>query len=91
MSNAAETAEPATLRLDPAWRIPDRDVGAKVRPLRVVPGSGRQQVPDDALRALVAAVVREELRSDLGRRMTGAIRKLVREEVVRIFATLSRR
>ena len=92
MSDTAKIVEPDTLKLDAAWRIPDREAGATIHPLHVVPGSGRPEPPDgDALRALVAEIVREELRSDLGRRMTGSIRRLVREELARIFARLGGR
>ena len=39
-----------------------------------------------ALRALVARVVREELRGDLGQRITSNLRKLVRREIRMILA-----
>lgn len=38
---------------------------------------------EPALRALVAEIVREELRGELGARITGNIRKLVRREILR--------
>ena len=91
MSDIAKIVEPDPLRLDAAWRIPDQGPGATVHALRVVPGSGRAELPEgEALRAMVAEIVRDELRSDLGRRMTGLIRRLVREEVARILARLGK-
>lgn len=52
---------------------------------------GHDVRPDDrrddaALRALVAEIVREELRGPLGERMTRNLRKLVRREVSRALA-----
>ena len=92
MPDTAKIVEPDTLKLDEAWRIQDREAGATVHALRVVPGSGGAELPEgDALRAMVAEILRDELRSDLGRRMTGSIRRLVREEVARIFARLGGR
>ena len=93
MSEAVKTQESGPLRLNAAWRINEsKSGGATVHPLRVVPGEGRRgRVEGEELRALVAEIVREELRSDLGRRMTGSIRRLVREEVGRIFTRLGTR
>lgn len=89
MSEPAEVATPGPLRLQAAWRIHGRESGATIHPLRVVEGRGRQELPDaDALRAVVAEMVRDELRSELGRRMTGSIRRLVQDEVARIFKRL---
>lgn len=93
MSEALKSVESAPLRLDPRWRVTDRDDGPKVHALRVVSAGARPaaKIPDEELRALVADVVRAELRSDLGRRMTGSIRQLVREEVARILSPLTKR
>ncbi len=93
MSEAVKTPEAEPLRLDATWRVTeDRRGGATIHPLRVVAGEGRRApVEGDELRALVAEIVREELRSDLGRRMTGSIRRLVRDEVARIVARLGTR
>ena len=92
MSEAVKTPEAEPLRLEAGWRIPEGRRGATVHALRVVPGESRRMAADvDELRALVAEMVREELRSDLGRRMTGAIRRLVRDEVSRIFTRLGPR
>ena len=45
------------------------------------------RLPDpDALRDLVAEIVRQELQSDLGQRVTRNIRKLVRREIRRALA-----
>lgn len=78
------------LRLDVHWRVEERrSGGATVHPLRVVEGTSRPVGTDiDQLRALVAEIVREEVRADLGRRMTGSIRGLVRDEVNCILAKL---
>ena len=92
MSEALKTTGAQPLRLDAAWRVSDREHGATIHPLRVVSGEGRRGAADtEELRALVAELVREELRSDLGRRMTGSIRRLVRDEVARVFARLGTR
>lgn len=93
MSEALKSVESAPLRLDPRWRVTDREEGAKVHALRVVTANARPaaKIPDDELRALVADVLRTELRSDLGRRMTGSIRQLVREEVARVLSSLGKR
>ena len=93
MSEAVKTPEAGPLRLDAAWRISDgKSGGATIHPLRVVSGEGRRSpVEGEELRALVAEIVREELRSDLGRRMTGSIRRLVRDEVARILSRLGTR
>ena len=48
---------------------------------------GDDRLPDpDALRDLVAEIVRQELQSDLGQRVTRNIRKLVRREIRRALA-----
>jgi hypothetical protein len=93
MSEATNLAAGGTLELSSAWRLPDRDEGATVHELRVVQGSRSAAcAPErDELRALIADVVRQELRSELGRQMTRSIRSLVREEVARIFARLGTR
>jgi hypothetical protein len=89
MSEALDAT--GTLRLVKAWRIPDPSGEvATIQPMRVVAHDGRTG-DRDALRALVAEIVREELRSDLGRRMTGSIRRLVRDEVSRLFSGLGAR
>lgn len=93
MSKAVKTSGAEPLRLDSAWRITENArSGATVHPLHVVSGGARRGlVEGDELRALVAEIVRDELRSDLGRRMTGLIRQLVRSEVAQVFARLGRR
>lgn len=81
----------APLRLDSAWQLRESDRSANIHTLRVIPGAPRHDMMDhDALRVLVAEIVREELRSELGRRMTASIRRFVSDEVARIFARLAR-
>ena len=42
-----------------------------------------QLLDEDALRPLVADLIRKELSGDLGERITGSVRKLVRQEIQR--------
>ena len=90
MSEALEQYHEEPLKLSSDWRLPDGDGGATIHPLRVISGSGRgSELRDrEAMRALIAEVVREELRADLGRRVTQIVKDLVRREVARL---LSRR
>ncbi|MBM9595805.1 hypothetical protein [Roseitranquillus sediminis] len=80
------------LLLREEWRTePERPRSV---PLRLVAGSGQRRpqaaaFDEDALRRMVAEIVREELRGSLGSRLTGAVRKLVRSEMARL-ATLTR-
>lgn len=92
MSDAAKAQEQAPLVLSPVWRVPSEQ-GATIHPLRLVrPEAALPALREDPeFRAMVAEIVREELRSDLGRRMTRSIRGLVRDEVGRIFSRLDGR
>ena len=58
-------------------------------PVAAPPAPGGEE--DAALRALVARAVREELHGALGRSLTAAVRKLVRQEVHRVLAARERR
>lgn len=49
--------------------------------------SGTLPVDDDALRAIVVAILREELSGDMGERMTRNVRKLVRREINRVLVS----
>ena len=77
----------------PSPRKPDLvDEADLARPDRSEPEDGfdifaDDRLPDpDALRDLVAEIVRAELQSDLGQRVTRNIRKLVRREIRRALA-----
>ena len=56
-------------------------------PLRLGSPEAAPTEDEAALRALVAEVLREELRGALGRDVTRGVRKLVRQEVGRVLAT----
>ena len=51
------------------------------------PGEDEQFLDEDALRDLVAEIVREELAGALGERITRNVRKLVRREIMRALST----
>ncbi|WP_175484581.1 hypothetical protein [Palleronia marisminoris] len=51
------------------------------------PGEDEQFLDEDALRDLVAEIVREELAGALGERITRNVRKLVRREIMRTLST----
>lgn len=51
------------------------------------PGDEEQFLDEDALRDLVAEIVREELAGALGERITRNVRKLVRREIMRTLST----
>ena len=51
------------------------------------PGDDEQFLDEDALRDLVAEIVREELAGALGERITRNVRKLVRREIMRTLST----
>ena len=91
MAEAIESRELEPLRLEQGWRRGALE-GATIHALRVVDGGDRsaETADRDALHRMVREIVREELRSDLGRRMTSVIRKLVRDEVSRVFSRLAR-
>ena len=92
MSEAMRATEIAPLKLEAAWRRPEHEA-ANVRSLRVVSAAAKAPAhrDRDELRSLVAEVLREELRSELGRRMTVSIRRLVQDEVARFFARVAGR
>ena len=80
---ATEGADLPPLVLDAATS-PQReasDAGAPLEPEKLAPAAVDLDVL--ALRELVADIVREELRGELGERMTSNIRKLVRREILR--------
>jgi hypothetical protein len=78
---AAEKAEPLTLTSSMSAEEDDDD------PAEGFDIDADDRLPDeDALRDLVAEIVRQELQSDLGQRVTRNIRKLVRREIRRALA-----
>lgn len=82
-----EPGRSGALVLTPDCRVADRDAPLGTLPLRrPVSGSGAGRDDDAVLRALVAEMVREELRGALGQSLTGTVRKIVRQEVGRILA-----
>lgn len=97
MTDVVRVLEAEPLRLDAAWRLADAGArggeGATVHPLRVVTSEerGTSGTDREALRALVAEIVRDELRSELGHRMTRSIRRLVRDEVAHLFSRIAPR
>lgn len=93
MPEAAKSLDAVPLRLDANWRVRERsEQGAKVHPLRVISGDARSSDLDPAaFRQMVAEIIRDELRGEVGNRMTAAMRRLVRDEVAGIFAGLGRR
>ena len=96
---AIDAERPDVLVLSEEWRLDDRPArhpAGRQRPqalqlvgdeARNVPGRfvdyGQVPLDPDALRAMVAEIVRDELRGSLGTRLTGAVRKLVRSEMAR--------
>ena len=75
----AEAEETALEITEPAPMLPE------TRPVDPAPMSDADAMPidEDAIRRIVAEVLREELAGELGTRITGNVRRLVRREVTR--------
>lgn len=89
-SDATDTApdhegEPTSSQVEDAPQA-DNDVYAD-DDLDGLLDAGGVQLDEEALRALVAEVVREELTGPLGERITRNVRKLVRREIYRILSS----
>ncbi|WP_375262134.1 hypothetical protein [Palleronia sp.] len=83
-AGASSPYDPSDLRFFPSptqGRFERADYAGRDDPLEL--GDDEQFLDEDALRDLVAEIVREELAGALGERITRNVRKLVRREVMR--------
>lgn len=79
---------PPLLLLTPVEPVatPSADACPEPEPVPVAGPASAPDPGDDALRALIRDVLRQELEGDLGERITRNLRKLVRREVFRVLA-----
>lgn len=95
---APQSPEPSSTDLDEMADLPEPDLDPLANlepptdedPLQVIdtpaPLPATDLPSDDALQATVAQMLRDELRGDLGEKITQIVRKLVRQEVGRILS-----
>lgn len=80
-SRTGETGDDTVLVLTPEMRTPSGAAGGLAAGLGEAEGLAAPILDEESLRAVINAIVREELQGELGERINRNLRKLVRQEI----------